>query len=117
MKAILDGNENRIAGIFIMILALGMLMALSMSCSEVTAAPPTGVTAIDVENSTFSPNADTIKDNATINVTADTGQTLYINIYNSTMDLQYQGLDYRSSRILARVGITAHGTEPKAQFG
>jgi len=51
-----------------------------------------GVTEITASNDPFSPNSDGTKDTTLITVSADGGQDLYLNIYNSTSVLKKTGL-------------------------
>ena len=51
-----------------------------------------GVTEITVSNDPFSPNSDGTKDTTLITVSADAGQDIYLNIYNSTSVLKKTGL-------------------------
>ncbi len=53
---------------------------------------PTGVDSITFSNDPFSPDSDGTKDSTLITVSADTGQTLYLNIYNETNTIVRTGM-------------------------
>ena len=52
---------------------------------------------MSVSNDPFSPNSDGSKDTTLVTVTADSGQTLYLNIYNSSNVLKRTGLSLSGS--------------------
>ncbi len=85
---------NKINVIYLAFTALIIIIFFIMllSHSNVKANPPDNVSEIWVENTTFSPNGDMIKDVTLIKVVANESQTLYVNIYNSSMQMVYQGL-------------------------
>ena len=53
---------------------------------------PSNVGSVSVSNDPFSPNSDGLKDTTLVTVTADAGQTLYLNIYNNSNVLKRTGL-------------------------
>ena len=53
---------------------------------------PSNVDSVSVSNDPFSPNSDGSKDTTLVTVTADSSQTLYLNIYNNSNVLKRTGL-------------------------
>jgi PGF-pre-PGF domain-containing protein len=53
---------------------------------------PSNVDSVSVSNDPFSPNSDGLKDTTLVTVTADSEQTLYLNIYNNSNVLKRTGL-------------------------
>lgn len=53
---------------------------------------PSGITSISDSNDPFSPNSDGTYDTTLVTVAATTGQTLYLNIYNSSNVIKRTGL-------------------------
>ncbi len=60
--------------------------------SSVTPLGPSGLSSITASNDPFSPNSDGTKDTTLITVTATAGQSLYLNIYNSSSVIKRTGL-------------------------